>query len=439
MPWPFARLARTCGAPALFAAALVCLGACASFRATPSSTLAAPTAPPTAVLAATDTPRPSSTISPAPPSVSGTATPSPDAAFLVYADQGIDQPIWVAQGTGAARVVAHGDSFRLSPDGRFVASVRGFPHELWIVASDGSGEELLYTAPMGGPLIESLLWAPDGRTIVFSLTCPGCPASQDPGALWRLDVATGAVRQLAAEGAHRPLFSPDSRWLSLASPLGTLASHGSVGLIDAVEGRGNPALFEYVDARDRAWAADSSGFVVAFAGMGGADVTELWWVPTSGEPVKLGQLTGVLELLWQPGGGRLVYRKAEGGGVGPLYLADRDGSGELPIPGSEGMSLLLGQFPYWSPDGRWLLAVNEMGAFRLVDTNTSAVHPLDVHVAYGWTDAGQYLAGMVSGGNLERYWRGDDVPIDVYRCAPLGACEWLAQVPRLAYLGYAHP
>jgi dipeptidyl aminopeptidase/acylaminoacyl peptidase len=435
MPRPFARLARRWGALALLAAALAYLGACASTQATPSP---APAMPPAAGQVAAGTPRSATTLSPATPPVSGTAVPSTDADLLIYQDQGLNQPIWVSQGVGTPSVLAHGDWFRLSPGGRSVAFVRGFPHELWMASTDGSGERLLYTAPMGCPLIGSLLWSPDGTMVVFHLTSPGSPASQDPGALWWLDITTGAVRQLADERAHWPLFSPDSHWLSLASPLGTLVSHGSVGLID-VEGQGDPALFEFVNLWDRAWAADSSGFVVAFADWAAEPVvTELWWIPTGGGPLNLGQLSDVSELTWQPGGERLVYRRAEDD-TGRLYLANRDGSDQQPLSGSEGLSLVRGQFSSWSPDGRWLLAMNDRGTLFLVDTAAPRVHLLDVQVVYGWVDTGQYLAGTVPADRLEEYERGEDVPIDVYRCAPLGTCEWLAPVPRMARLSYARP
>ncbi len=103
------------------------------------------------------------------------------------------------------------------------------------------------------------------------------------------------------------------------------------------------------------------------------------------------------------------------------------------------MFLVREQFPSWSPDGRWLLAMNEMGTCYLVDTRARTVHPLDVQRVYGWPDTGHYLVGTVPGESLEQYERGEDIPIAVYRCAPLGTCEWLAQVPRLARLGYANP
>ena len=382
-------------------------------------------------------PTPTPAPAPATALVPGTPRAPADLGCLLVRDQGSDQPVWLVKGGEPPRLVAHGDWSLLSPDGRTVAYGRGFPNELWIAGTDGSSPTLVYTAPMGSPLIGNLHLAPDGTLAVFGLTGPGSPASQDPGALWRVDVPSRTSRLLVEAGAHYPLFSPDGRWLSLASPLGTLASHGTVGLID-VAGQGEPALFEFVLVRDRAWAADSSGFVVAFEGMGADPVgTELWWVPASGPPTRLGELTGVLDLTWQPGGERLVYRK-EGSGTPRLYLASRDGRGEVSIPGSDWMfPRAATQLPAWSPDGRWLLTMQENGTPALLDVEGPVLHSLDVQVVYGWLDAGHYLASIIQGEDLERYRQGGDMAVDLSRCAPLGPCEWLAEISRLAYLSYA--
>jgi hypothetical protein len=363
-----------------------------------------------------------------------TAAPATPFGCLVYADQGSNQPVWLLKGSNPPRLLAHVGRSQISPDGRYVFYTRNFPEELWTIGTDGSGEKLLYTAPMDRPQIAGLLLSPDGTMGVCKLTCPGTPSSQDLGALWRLDVPTGTVRQLAEKGAHWPLFSPDGRWLSVASPMGTLVSHGSVGLID-VEGRGDLALFDSVRVWNRAWAADSSGFIVAFEKWAASPaVTELWWIPTSGLPAQLGRLMHVATLSWQPGGGRLVYQKRVGDDATRLYLANRDGSEEVPIPGSEGMYL----HGSWSSDGRWLLTRKEGGTFYLVDTDGPSLYLLDVQVVYDWLDANYYLASYIHGEDLERYWRGEDMYIDLYRCAPLGRCELLAKVPpRPASLSYA--
>ena len=361
-----------------------------------------------------------------------------DFGCLLYQDQGTDQPVWLLQGGSPPRLLARADRSLISLEGRTVAYVRRFPAELWVTGASGAGEQRLYTAPSGSPLIEDLALAPGGEVAVFDLTCPGCPASQDPGALWRLDIPAGTVRQLADHGAHRPLFSPDGKWLSVASPLGTLAAHGSLGLID-LEGGGNLALFEYVLVRDRAWAADSRGFVVAFDPMAPTPVpTELWWIPAAGEPIPLGQVVDVADLSWQPGGGRLIFREWGHDGPTRLVVADRDGGHELPIPGSEGLApRAYGQLPSWSPDGRWLLTLHDDGTHFLLDVDNRRLHPLEAQVVHGWLDAGHYLVSMVAAEELVRYQQGEDMALDLYRCEPLGSCQWLAQIPRLARLSYA--
>lgn len=415
MPRLVARLAVACCIAASLLSALLWAGGCAVY--------------------APVTPSPSAL--PGPDLAREPAHPPADFGCLVYHDQGADQPVWLLKGGNPPRRLAQAGWALISPDGHTVASVRRFPAELWVLGSDGTREERLYTAPMGSPLIDGLLLAPDGGSGVIDLTCPGCPASQEPGALWRVDMATGAVRQLADHGAHWPVFSPDGNWLSVASPLGTLASHGSLGLID-VEGRGNLVLFEFILVRDRAWAADSSGFVVAFERMTPPSVpTELWWIPIAGSPLPLGQLADVADLSWQPGGERVVARKWVRGGPTRLTVADRDGSGEMFIPGSEGMSpRSYGQLPSWSPDGRWLLTMLDGGTYFLLDMNTLRLHPIEAQVVHGWLDAGHYLASLLGAADLERYQRGDEALLDLYRCVPLGPCEWLAQIPRLAHLSY---
>lgn len=381
---------------------------------------------------------PSSSASPGPGPTQDTAQVPGDFGCLLYQDQGTDRPVWLLQGGSAPRPLTQADRSLISPDGRTVAYVRRFPAELWVTATAGSGEQHLYTAPMGSPLIADLVLAPGGGAAVFHLTCPGCPASQDPGALWRLDIPAGTLRQLASHGAHWPLVSPDGKWLSVASPLGTLASHGSLGLID-LEGKGNLVLFEYVLVRDRAWAADSRGFVVAFDRMAPAPVpTELWWIPTAGLPIQVGQLAEVTDLSWQPGGQRLVIQKWVHDGPTRLVMAGRDGGRETPIPGSEGLApRAYGQLPSWSPAGRWLLTRHNDGSYFLLDLDNRRLHPIEAQVVYGWLDAGHYLASVLDDKELERYQRGEEMALDLYRCEPLGSCQWLAQIPRLARLSYA--
>jgi dipeptidyl aminopeptidase/acylaminoacyl peptidase len=166
--------------------------------------------------------------------------------------------------------------------------------------------------------------------------------------------------------------------------------------------------------------------------------TELWWIPAVGEPVPLGQLADVADLSWQPGGQRLVFRKWGHDGPTRLVVAGRDGGRETPIPGSEGLApRAYGQLPSWSPDGRWLLTMHDEGTYFLLDVDKRRLYPIEAQVVYGWLDAGHYLLGVVAAGELARYQQGEDMALDLYRCEPLGPCQWLAQIPRLARLSYA--
>jgi len=410
-----------------------------------------PTASRTPEPAASDTPEPTAsripvpaaTSTPAPamvPSVpAGTVSAPADFGCLVYGGQGDDEPVWLLKGGAPPRLLAHGDWPMISPAGRYVVYGRGFPTELWIAGTDGSAERLLYRAGQSGPgpTIIQWVWAPDGTMVAVGTTCPGCPISQDSGDLWRLDVPTGAVRPLAEEGGDYPLFSPDSRWLAVMRSLGSMVSpNGTVGLIDR-EGRGDLTLFESVPVRSRAWAADSSGFTVALDESGpNPTYTELWWVPIDGPPAQLGRLQGVMaELAWQPGGERLVYRRETG-----LALARRDGSEEVSIAGSEELYLVLGQLwpSPWSPDGRWLLTGKQQAAsYFLVDARGPSVHPLAAQALYGWLDAGHYLASFMQGQELEQFYYGGEMEVPLYRCAPLGGCEFLTRVSRSPILSYA--
>jgi len=480
MSRPVSRPACIRGSLAFLAAALACLAACAPLRpvstpvptataaaampteppasatpnasATPtaleappvptasatSADLSTPTASATPVSSATRRPTSATGFPPLP--TPGTAVPSSDGGFLVYAEQGEghEQPIRLVQGA-TTRVLAHANGFQLSDDGRSIAFTRGFPRELWIAETVALNASLVYTAPMGSPLIHSATWSPDRSTIALRLSSPGASTSHDAGELWGLDVATGEVRRLADRGGHRHEFSPDGRWLALASPIATLASHGSVARLDLATGT-QEMLFDSVEVADLAWAHDSSGFVVALSkGSGRWNETGTWWVPTGGPPEKLGRLPDTWDVHWQPGGGRMVYRKGEPGGVSRLYLAGRDGSDERLISDSERMFPLWGPYPAWSPDGRWLLTMREDGSHYLVDVETLAIYALDVVQVYGWPGIDEYLVAAVPDGRLEDFRQGEAMPVDVYRCAPLGACAWMGAVPRWGQVGYGRP
>jgi len=378
----------------------------------PSASVPAPSVFPATPRRATATPLPSRTAA-KPATVEPPRAPADLGCLAV---QLTTDDIWLLRGGDVPRPLTQGRWPLWSPDGRFLAFVRAFPTEVWIRNLCQSTETLLY---VGRPLVYDMAWSPDGTMLALT---NGAEAKYVPtGDLWRVDVPQGTVTQLAEEHGGSPHFSPDGRWIALVrtywSPRVSLAIMRS----DGAEHR---LLFDDLLSQSLAWAADSSGFAVALMRLGASAPSdrELWWVPLSEEPLPLGTLAGASDVLWQPGAQRLLYAPLGQGEQAPLHLAQRDGSGDVFVPGSQGL-ILRGLYafglPAWSPDGRWFLAAGSSGRFYLLDLQElGAPRPLEKELAYGWLDAGHYLAGRRQG---ER--------VDLYRCQPLGVCQFLARLP----------
>jgi hypothetical protein len=170
---------------------------------------------------------------------------------------------------------------------------------------------------------------------------------------------------------------------------------------------------------------------------------ELWWVPVAGRPgaeksgdgapVQIGHLPDATHISWQPGGGRLVYyarrvivdnKQGTARSLHSLYLANRDGSGAVELPGPVGMSPVdpwevwwYGAGP-WSLDGRWLVTQDREGHTYLLDTDHPGA-PLQPNVerVHGWLDAQHYLASTFSSDTTT-----------LLRCALPETCHPIAQI-----------
>ena len=147
--------------------------------------------------------------------------------------------------SGERRTLTPGDASydqpAYSPDGRSIACVRatlGDPataaeQRLWLVdAATGAGRDLAPTADLWP---ESPAWSPDGSAVFFLADRDG------RGAIYRVEVASGEVTCLAADGTlASPAVSPDGA--SVFALGSTLRAPGQVVRIGARAGGQTPAV-----------------------------------------------------------------------------------------------------------------------------------------------------------------------------------------------------
>ncbi|MBH8558484.1 alpha/beta hydrolase family protein [Hymenobacter negativus] len=138
---------------------------------------------------------------------------SPDGTALAYS--AADAP------ANAAEIARGNDSFEVG-NGSVTLTAPPAPDHLWLVsATDGQPARRLTSGPLSLPDDSSapFFWAPDGRTLACVLR-PSAQTGDQETAVYTLDVATGAVRELP-NTPHRvdlPAYSPDGRWLSYQTP-----------------------------------------------------------------------------------------------------------------------------------------------------------------------------------------------------------------------------
>ena len=102
-----------------------------------------------------------------------------------------------------------------SPDGRRIAfiSTRAGPPQLYVMAADGTDQELLAPFDYGATGSSNAPeWSPDGASVVFHREVSGSPQ------IFLVDVAARRVRQLTSSGKNEdPTWSPDGRHVAFIS------------------------------------------------------------------------------------------------------------------------------------------------------------------------------------------------------------------------------
>jgi hypothetical protein len=346
--------------------------------------------------------------------------------------------IWLLAGEEPPRRLAEGWAPALSPDGCSLFAVqrgpdgRGIGGQVVLDVATSSARLALSSDDLGEARAYAADWSPDSGRLALTLGSPTEWQAADD--LWLLDAAQGDLMRLAQSGAGTPTFSPDGRWIATSTRVieWSVRHWESLGLWSAEDGRGGP-LFDQLYEHAFAWAADSSGLAIA-VDTDGEPGYELWWVPVDGILVQLGALPNAESVIWGPGAERVAWsvpgpRTDSVTSGRTLYLAQRDGSGAVAVPGSEEM-LLAGDWwedlpDAWSPNGRWLLVRdggNNVQNTYIVDTKRLG-EPilLGMSPIHGWLDAGHYLASY----GYEYF---GERRTDLYLCRPPATCQFLAQV-----------
>jgi TolB protein len=102
-----------------------------------------------------------------------------------------------------------------SPDGRRIAfiSTRAGPPQLYVMAADGTDQELLASFDYGATgSTNAPDWSPDGASVVFHREVSGSPQ------IFLVDVGARRVRQLTSSGRNEdPTWAPDGRHVAFIS------------------------------------------------------------------------------------------------------------------------------------------------------------------------------------------------------------------------------
>src|SRR5512134_2031431 len=203
--------------------------------------------------------------------------------------------------TDAVRDTAEDLDPAFSPDGRRVVfrGERNGHTGLWVVNVDGDGPRQLTQLPHPDGFDGNAAWSPDGRRIAFAHAVPPDGA----GSRWRssialLDVASGAVRELAVQGPPRPDVR-DPTWVRGGAEIAFVAGiaraprGGRIWIVDSAGGQARAVTAENVQALAPAVAPD--GRRVAYFAPDSLGRVQVWVQELSASDTALGPPTRVTD------------------------------------------------------------------------------------------------------------------------------------------------
>ncbi len=375
----------------------------------------------------------------------------PAGARLVYADL---KGLWALDRASGLRQLAASEGLNmplLSPDRSWIA-YRVWQQdysELWAVRWDGGAPRLLLTErtlPKEGldadhteRRINDVRWAPGKLELAVNLVAvpsPSAPTALPKLELWRLDLATGALRYVTdLERAYRPVYSPDgARFATLqygtdTDAQGRLTLTGADGSNRriALQFPASPSKLSY-DAQ-LAWLPDSSALLLALPDadsveLGHFNGTTLYRVSSGGSAQVIGKVDAH-QVAWSPDGSRLAFTRIDSDDMvdGGLFLANGDGTSAQLYSAMKN-----GVFLGWAPDGMHFLYQDGyqtyLGALgqtpQRLGTAVSFVNPT-------WVSDTQFVSLHDTGAEWVLTLRGTD-----------GASFSLMTLPKEAMLDVAH-
>lgn len=321
--------------------------------------------------------------------------------------------LWVESGIKTQLTnTADANDVRISQDGCRVAYTRLVPNpaydpnaefgpskfidELWVVSSDGSGNQKLAGLELFGTLpapqegssysLYKFEWQPGAHVVAFSthlvFTGPGLLTNND---IHLVDANAPTVSTLFVAGQGGDMyFSPDGQQVAFSTHVDI-----NVVNIDGSNLRSDLITFpivitysEYLYAPPVNWSPDGGTLMVAVPpedGLAGPvngvyPETTLWWIPLDGTPPQpVGAIQNVWfsfnEVMFSPDIGRIAYPRPIGipeDNQRELVVALSDGSNE-----SAAIQLPEVAFGDWSPDNSQFIYMEESPDLHLWLGNTA--------------------------------------------------------------------
>lgn len=225
---------------------------------------------------------------------------------------------------------------------------------------DGSGYKKILKAPAG-----TVVWAPSGTSIVFDQTQGNI---QTAAPLLQSVTLGGTVSVLdnstSTTGLYDtwPTYAANGSWIYYVKEL--QGSGSSLWRVhpdasnDAVVSMQNPPGVQYPSA-----SPDGSQVAYIVPGPGTLNILDV----STGVSTNIGGIAGYA-VSWSPTGNLIVYQT----GSGTLMTVHPDGTGQTPL-GTAAYSQLFS----WSPDGKWVIAVNQSTSkVELLSVTSNLILPL---------------------------------------------------------------